>query len=85
MPRLPQLRLDQRLQLMSSSREDTITDLEEQFSRPSSQRGCENGTADTETPPDSNDDDLWSTLPPVGEIRPQWRTDGFSSLPFLRR
>jgi hypothetical protein len=70
---------------MSTSRGDTIPDLEEQFSRPGSQRGCENGTPDTEIAPDSNDDEIWSTGPGVGEMKARWRTDGFSSLPFLRR
>jgi hypothetical protein len=59
--------------------------MEQQFSRSSDQRGRENRTADTETAPDGDDDERWLMLPSVGEIRPQWRTDGFSSLPFLRR
>jgi hypothetical protein len=87
MPCLPQLRLDQRLQLMSTSRSGASSVLEQQLSRPSSQRGRENGTANTELAPDSGDDELWSEWTSMREqlVRPLWKTDGFSSLPFLRR
>ena len=87
LPRLPKLRLDQRMQLMSRSRGDTIPDLEDQFSRQSRGSGDENGTLDAEIAPERNDDELWSEWTRVSEqlIRPRWRTDGFSSLPFLRR
>ena len=84
MSRLPQLRLDERLQLMSRSQSGATSVLEQQFSRPSNRGGRENGTADTEIAPE-RDDRVWLTLPNLGELRPQWRTDGFSSLPFLRR